>query len=121
MSRAAGLVVVWLWVVSGCGASLENSALAPASGEDASLEARGWHERVVALESETRRAMDDARCDDACLAAARACTMTGQICAVADEDGHDEGTRMLCDDAQGRCDAARTAAASGCACEAGAP
>ena len=114
----------WVWLtawsvgVAGCGGALENETVSAPEGEDAAMRARSQHARVVALEGEARRAAEAARCDDACVASDEACALASQICGAADADAHDEGTRLLCEDASPRCETARSVAASGCVCAA---
>lgn len=101
---------------AGCGGGLEEARAEPGDHENDALLARQWHERVVRLENEAALAAQRGEeCPARCALAERACALGRQICELADRDDHDEGTRMLCEDAGPRCDATR-AAAGECAC-----
>ena len=102
----------------GCGPTAAEQRPEPTPREDDELSARDWHDRAVRLESEARIANEHGDpCPDTCALAARTCELARQICALADGDAHDEGTRMLCDDVTPRCEhaAATTEARCGCA------
>ncbi len=106
--------------IAGCGGGLEEARSEPSSREGDELRAREWHDRVVRLESEAIiAAQQEEECGPRCGLAARTCELAEQICDVSEADDNDEGTRVLCEDARPRCQRAN-AAASSCACEAGA-
>ncbi|UJR79949.1 hypothetical protein [Sandaracinus amylolyticus] len=103
--------------IAGCGGGLESAHADPTEHEDDAMLARQWHERVVRLESEANvAAQREEACAPRCEIAAHACDLSGRICELAGHDDHDEGTRMLCEDARPRCDRAR-AAAGACGCQ----
>lgn len=115
--RASAVIAFLLLVLPACGA-LESERADPSPRESDELQAREWHDRVVRLEGEATLAAergDD--CSASCSIAARACELTQQICDLARSDDSDEGTRVLCEDAEPRCSGARSAAASHCTCE----
>jgi hypothetical protein len=103
-------------LAAGCGGGLEESHPEALPHEDESLLARQWHDRVVRLEGEAVAAeRNDEPCPARCALATRACELTERICTLAERDDHDEGTRLLCDDARARCTSARgRGAACGC-------
>lgn len=103
-------------VSAGCGGGLQETRAEPGEHENDALLARQWHDRVVRLENEAALAAERGEeCPARCELAARACSLSERICDLAERDDHDEGTRMLCEDAGPRCTAARGAAGE-CAC-----
>lgn len=103
-------------LVGACGGGLEEARAEPSSREHDELRAREWHDRVVRLEGEalTAAGRDDA-CSERCSMAARACDLATQICDLSRADENDEGTRVLCEDAEPRCERARASTAD-CSC-----
>lgn len=101
------------WV--GCGGGLADGRVEPTAREDEELRARHWHEQVVELESETALAAERGEdCVRTQALAARACELATEICALARADERDEGTAMLCEDAEPRCASARSMALTHC-------
>lgn len=113
---AAIAISVAVSASAGCGGGLEGARAEPADHENDALLARQWHERVVRLENEAGLAAREGEaCPARCDLAERACALAHRICELADRDDHDEGTRMLCEDAGPRCESARSAAGE-CGC-----
>lgn len=106
-------------LVSACG-GLESERADPGPREPHELEARQWHDRVVRLEGEATRAAERGdECPPTCAIAHRAHELAAQICDLARSDAADEGTAVLCEDAEARAARARSAIATRCEC--GAP
>jgi hypothetical protein len=111
------LCTLALAALGACGATAAEQRPDPMPREDEELQARGWHDRVVRLEGEAAAANGRGDpCPDTCAIAARACELTQHICALSESDSGDEGTRVLCEDARPRCDAATASTAARCSC-----
>ena len=105
-----------LFLLPACG-GLESERADPGPRESDELQARHWHDRVVRLEGEATLAAERGdECDPTCAIAHRACELTEQICDLARSDGTDEGTAVLCEDAEPRCARARSAVGARCEC-----
>jgi len=114
--RSVAVIALLLTSLAACG-GLQSERADPHPRESDELHAREWHDRVVRLEGEAAEAAassDD--CGTVCPLAIRACELTARICDLANRDDGDEGTRVLCEDAEPRCASARGAAASRCEC-----
>lgn len=115
-ARRILMVAVFCGLSSACGGGLEEARAEPSSREHDELRARDWHDRAVRLEGEALAAAergDD--CAERCRLATRTCELSRQICDLSRSDENDEGTRVLCEDAEPRCERTR-ASASDCSC-----
>jgi hypothetical protein len=115
-ARRILVTALFFGLVSACGGGLEEARAEPSSREHDELRAREWHDHVVRLEGEALTLAErEGACPDRCVLAVRTCELAGQICDLSRADDNDEGTRVLCEDAEPRCERARTSA-SACSC-----
>lgn len=106
--------VVLLVFVAACGSALPESR--PERGEGEALDARAWHAEVVRIEGAISVHPEEVD-PSCCVSADRACSLSARICAVSRSDEMDEGTRVLCEDAEPRCAVTRGRATAVCGCE----
>ncbi len=108
------VIALSLVVLSACGGGLPDSSASPREGTE--LDARQWHSDVVRLEGDISRFEPGVADEGCCALAARLCALSARICDASRADENDEGTRVLCEDAEPRCTSSRARSRDACQC-----